>query len=280
MTGGSHRSNTELIAQGIANIGSSVLGGIPVTGAIARTATNIKNGGRTPIAGIIHALSLLLMLLFVGKWVILIPMATLAGILVVVAYHMSEWENFLTVLKGPTSDIIVLLTTFILTVAIDLTVAIEVGMVLAAFLFMQKMIKVSKVRLLEGDDRDTAIEISYKSEIDKKMQIFELHGPLFFGAAYKFKDAMKLVAVPPKVLILRLRDVPIIDVTGIQAIQELNRTSKERGTKLILTEISSEQVMKELRKSRVVFQVGKANIVDNFQNAVKRAHIIIEEYHI
>ncbi|MFZ1313169.1 MAG: SulP family inorganic anion transporter, partial [Chitinophagaceae bacterium] len=155
MIGGNHKSNMELVAQGTANIFSSLFGGIPATGAIARTATNVKNGGRTPVAGIIHAITLLLIMLFVGKWAALIPMATLAGILVVVAYNMSEWESFMSVFKGPRSDVAVLLTTFFLTVIIDLTVAIEIGMILAAFLFMRKMIKFSDVSMLTKDLEDS-----------------------------------------------------------------------------------------------------------------------------
>ena len=158
MIGGNHKSNMELIAQGTANIFSSIFGGIPATGAIARTATNVKNGGRTPVAGIVHAITLLLIMLFVGKWAALIPMATLAGILVVIAYHMSEWQSFVSVFKGSHSDVVVLVTTFLLTVIIDLTVAIEIGMVLAAFLFMRKMIMFSDVSILKRDIDDSGKE--------------------------------------------------------------------------------------------------------------------------
>ena len=211
MIGGNHRSNTELIAQGVANICSSIFGGIPATGAIARTATNIKNGGRTPIAGIIHAITLLLIMLFVGKWAALIPMATLGGILTVVAWNMSEPENFISVLKGSKSDAAVLLTTFGLTILVDLTVAIEIGMILAAFLFMRKMMQASSVQLAPH----TTDEILNLDEIPKSVDVFEINGPLFFGAAYKFKDAMKVIEYPAKVLIIRMRNVPVIDATGI-----------------------------------------------------------------
>jgi len=211
MIGGNHRSNTELIAQGVANICSSIFGGIPATGAIARTATNIKNGGRTPIAGIIHAITLLLIMLFVGKWAALIPMATLGGILTVVAWNMSEPENFISVLKGSKSDAAVLLTTFGLTILVDLTVAIEIGMILAAFLFMRKMMQASSVQLAPH----TTDEILNPDEIPKSVDVFEINGPLFFGAAYKFKDAMKVIEYPAKVLIIRMRNVPVIDATGI-----------------------------------------------------------------
>ena len=283
MIGGNHRSNMELIAQGVANIFSSIFGGIPATGAIARTATNVKNGGRTPVAGIIHALTLLLIMLFVGKWASLIPMATLAGILVVIAYNMSEWENFISVLKGPRSDVAILLTTFFLTVIIDLTVAIEIGMVLAAFLFMRKMIQFSNVSILtnqledesEGGEADKDATVNYKMPRD--VEVFEITGPLFFGAAYKFKDAMRFIERTPKVLIIRMRQVPLIDATGIHVLKEVFKDTKNRGTKIILSGIASEQVMEELKKSRLIFAIGKANIVTGFEQAVQRSKQLLEE---
>jgi len=281
MIGGSHRSNTELIAQGIANIFSSIFGGIPATGAIARTATNVKNGGRTPIAGIVHAVTLLFIMLFIGKWAALIPMATLAGILVVVAYNMSEWESFLSVLKGPKSDVAVMVTTFLLTVLIDLTVAIEIGMVLAAFLFMRKMIRFSDVSLLTRDtdeinDKKDQDSISNFS-IPKGVEVFEISGPLFFGAAYKFKEAMKFIESPPKALIVRMRQVPIIDATGIKTIEEVHREAIQHGTKLILSEVHSEQVKMELQSARLLFAIGKANVTDTFQQAVERSIAVMQQ---
>ncbi|MDB5091705.1 MAG: sodium-independent anion transporter [Mucilaginibacter sp.] len=182
MIGGNHRSNTELIAQGFANICSSLFGGIPATGAIARTATNIKNGGRTPVAGIIHAVTLLIIMLFVGKWAALIPMATLAGILIVVAWNMSELENFIDVFKGSKSDAAVLITTFTLTVLVDLTVAIEIGMILAAFLFMRKMMQISSVQQAVFPEHH-ADEMFNPEDLPKGVDVFEINGPLFFGAA-------------------------------------------------------------------------------------------------
>ena len=281
MIGGNHRSNMELIAQGVANIFSSLFGGIPATGAIARTATNVKNGGRTPVAGIVHAITLLIIMLFVGKWAALIPMATLAGILVLVAYNMSEWENFRAVLKGSKSDIAVLLTTFFLTVLIDLTVAIEIGMVLAAFLFMRKMIQFSDVSILtkdiddRGNEKDDASIANFS--IPAEAEVFEITGPLFFGAAYKFKDAIRFIEVTPKVLILRMRQVPMIDATGIKTISEVYNESKKRGTKLILSEVHSEQVMKQLQESRLLFAIGKANVTDSFEAALKRCQVVLDE---
>jgi SulP family sulfate permease len=281
MIGGNHKSNMELVAQGVANICSSIFGGIPATGAIARTATNVKNGGRTPVAGMIHAITLLLILLFFGKWAALIPMPTLAGILVVVAYNMSEWRHFLSILKGPRSDMVILLTTFLLTVLVDLTVAIETGMILAAFLFMRNMIKSSGVSALMGDaegknngDDEGSLE---HFNIPKGVEVFEITGPLFFGAAYKFKDAMRLIEKPPKVLIIRMRKVPIIDATGIKTIEEVYRESKHQGTKLILSEVHSVQIIEELKKARLLFSVGKANVTETLQSAIDRSVVLLND---
>lgn len=281
MIGGNHRSNTELIAQGTANVFSSVFGGIPATGAIARTATNIKNGGRTPIAGIIHAFTLLLIILFVGKWAALIPMAALAGILVIVAYNMSEWESFISVARGPRGDAAVLLTTFLLTVLVDLTVAIEIGMVLAVFLFMRNMIKFTDVNVLTGGEADKK-EAKDENAISNyvipaEVEVFEINGPLFFGAAYKFRDAIKFIKKPPRVFIIRMRHVPIIDATGIRTLREIHKESKSRGTKLILSEVHSRQVMDELRAARLLFAVGKANVTISFEQALKRSNTVINE---
>ena len=279
MIGGSHRSNMELVAQGTANIFSALFGGIPATGAIARTATNVKNGGRTPVAGIVHAIVLLIIILFVGKWAALIPMATLAGILVVVAYNMSEWHSFISVLKGPRSDTAVLLITFLLTVIVDLTVAIEIGMVLAAFLFIRNMTKSSNVNILtnemnkeeQGEDNETISSYS----IPAGVEVFEINGPLFFGAAYKFKDAMKFIEKTPKVLIVRMRKVPIIDATGIRMLADLNKETRSSGTKLMLSEIESGQVTQELQKARLLFAIGKGNVLPTFEKALIRSKVVL-----
>jgi SulP family sulfate permease len=279
MIGGNHKSNMELIAQGTANIFSAVFGGIPATGAIARTATNVKNGGRTPVAGMIHAITLLLILLFFGKWASLIPMATLAGILIVVAYNMSEWQHFISVLKGPRSDMAILLSTFLLTVLVDLTVAIEIGMVLASFLFMRNMIKFSDVSIItrdfEGKNNGTDMESLDHFTIPIDVEVFEITGPLFFGAAYKFKDAMRFIENPPKVLIIRMRKVPIIDATGIKTIKEVYRESKQNGTQLILSEVHSSQIMEQLKEARLLFAIGKANVTETFQGALERSKVIM-----
>lgn len=281
MIGSNHRSDTELVAQGTANIFSSIFGGIPATGAIARTATNVKNGGRTPVAGIVHAITLLLIMLFIGKWAALIPMATLAGILVVVAYNMSEWKSFVAVFKGPRSDVAVLLTTFLLTVLVDLTVAIEIGMVLAVFLFMRKMIKFSEVNMLtkdagdNGNNKDKEAVSSFT--IPHDVEVFEITGPLFFGAAYKFKEAMRFIEKPPAILIIRMRQVPVIDATGIRTLEEVYKALKQRGTKLVLSEIHSEQVMKELQVARLLFSIGKGNVTKTFEAALSRSRQLLQD---
>jgi SulP family sulfate permease len=277
MIGGNHRSNTELIAQGFANICSSIFGGIPATGAIARTATNVKNGGRTPIAGIIHAITLLLIMLFVGKWAALIPMATLAGVLIVVAWNMSELENFIAVFKGSKSDAAVLLTTFGLTVLVDLTVAIEIGMILAAFLFMRKMMQSSSVQQAVFSADQLPDQELNPDIIPVGVDVFEIKGPLFFGAAYKFKDAMKVLEKPARVLIIRMGNVPVIDATGIRILRDVHQEVKKKGTKLILSEVNSEQVMAELKKARLLFQIGKGNIRDTFEKSLKRANDVLSQ---
>jgi SulP family sulfate permease len=211
-------------------------------------------------------------MLFVGKWAALIPMPTLAGILVVVAWNMSELESFKSVLKGSKSDAVVLITTFALTVLVDLTVAIEIGMILAAFLFMRKMMQASSVQqadVLPG-------ELFNQKDMPKGLDVFEINGPLFFGAAYKFKDAMKVIENPARVLIIRMRNVPVIDATGIRVLREVHAATKNNGTKLVLAEVASEQVMSELKKARLLFQIGKGNVKDTFENALKRANSILE----
>ncbi|GEP89663.1 sulfate permease, SulP family [Chitinophaga terrae (ex Kim and Jung 2007)] len=281
MIGGKHKSNMELVAQGIANIFSSLFGGIPATGAIARTATNIKNGGRTPVAGIIHSLTLLLIIMFAGKWAALIPMATLAGILVVVTYNMSEWENFVSIAKGSKNDAAVLIVTFLLTVIIDLTVAIEIGMVLSMFLFMRKMAQFSNVSVISkqfnGNKANNDPLAVSNFIIPHGVEVFEITGPLFFGAAYKFKDAIRIIEAAPQVLIIRMRNVPIIDATGIQIIKEVSKDMKHQGTKLILSEVLTKEVFDELRKARLLFSIGKSNVVETFAKAIERSEKVILE---
>jgi len=281
MIGKNHNSNMELVAQGTANMASAIFGGIPATGAIARTAANVKNGGRTPIAGMTHAIVLLIIMLFVGKWASYIPMATLAGILVVIAYNMSEWENFVSVLRGPRSDMLVLLITFVLTVFIDLTVAIEIGMVLAVFLFMRDMTRQTSVQNITApaeDDAEADDPLSItRFEIPKTIEVYEINGPMFFGAAYKFRDAIKLIEKKPRVLIIRMRNVPYIDATGIRTLKEVFREMDHKGTRVVLSGVASQQVIDELQKSRLLFMVGKANVKPAFPEALERARLLLKD---
>jgi SulP family sulfate permease len=268
----------ELVAQGIANIGSSLFGGIPATGAIARTATNVKNGGRTPVAGMTHAVTLLLILLFFGKWAALIPMATLAGVLVVVSYNMSEWRSFVSILKGPKYDVAILLTTFLLTVLVDLTTAIEMGMILAAFLFLRSMIRSSSAGFqspLAGSDDADGPEAQEKMNLPRGVAVFEISGPLFFGAAYKFQDAIRRIESHPPVLIIRMRKVPVIDATGIRVLREVVKQSKRRGTRLILAEIAHDQIIKDLADARLLFAIGKANVTSTLPEAIDRSRALL-----
>ncbi|HEX9740874.1 MAG TPA: sulfate permease [Ignavibacteriaceae bacterium] len=281
MIGGKHRSNMELVAQGAANIITPFFGGIPATGAIARTATNIKNGGRTPIAGIIHALVLLLIMLFFGQWAKLIPMAALAAILVVVAYNMGEWRTFRSLLKSPKSDVAVLLTTFGLTVIIDLTVAIEIGMVLAVFLFMRRMAMVTNVGVITRELTDEEETVVDPMAIDKKnvpegVEVFEINGPFFFGAVEKFKEAAEIIEKPPKVRIIRMRNVPAIDSTGLHVLEEVLRDSRKEGTEVIFSGVHAQPLM-AFDNSGLLKKIGEKNVHSNIDEALARAKEILEE---
>jgi sulfate permease, SulP family len=277
MIGGNHKSNLELVAQGGANIASALFGGIPATGAIARTATNVKNGGRTPFAGIIHSITLLIIMLAVGKWATLIPMSCLAGVLIIVAYNMSEYETFFDIAKTSRSDSAVLITTFLLTVIFDLTIAIEIGMVLAVFLFMRKMIKISNVNTILRDNGQNGATVKNRNELNipKDVELFELSGPLFFGAAYKFKDAIKVIENNPRVLIVDMRNVPIIDATGIHTIKDVLRTCERKKTQLIISGIQP-HVLEEFRKTRLLFRIGKRYVTNDLSEALRRANEILQ----
>ncbi|HTB06521.1 MAG TPA: sulfate permease [Bacteroidia bacterium] len=275
MIGGNHKSNMELVAQGVANIVAPIFGGIPATGAIARTATNVKNGGRTPVAGMIHALTLLLIMVLVGKWATLIPLSCLTGILVVVAYNMSEWRSFVSILKTSRSDAAVLLSTFLLTVLVDLTLAIEVGMVAAAFLFMRHMMQITNVTHLDDSDTDPddpkAIS---KYKVPKGIEVFEINGPFFFGAAYKFKDSIRFIENSPKVLIIRMRHVPVIDSTGLHTLELVFDEARRVGTRFVISGIQP-GVFKELEKSHLIDKVGPENICTNIDEALIRAEDLL-----
>ncbi len=282
MIGGRHRSNMELVAQGIANIASPLFGGIPATGAIARTATNVKNGGRTPVAGLVHALTLLVITIAAGRWAAYIPMATLAAILVVVAYHMSEWRSFIAELRSPKSDVAVLLTTFLLTVLVDLTVAISVGMVLAAFLFIRRMASLTNISVITrelqfGLDTDGgAEELLDAAAVPAGVEVYEINGPFFFGAAQSFKDAVSQVAGHPQVLVLRMRNVPAMDSSGMHALLDVVRRARKEGTAVVLSGLHT-QPLGALTDAGALAEIGPANLVANIDLALARARAIIAE---
>lgn len=272
MIGGNHRSNTELIGQGIANVVVPFFGGIPATGAIARTATNVKNGGRTPVAGIIHAITLLLIMLFFGRWVKLIPMACLAGILITVAYNMSEWRTFRSILNGSVFDILVLLTTFFLTVLVDLTVAIEVGVVLSAILFMKRMADMGK-SIPARIDSDV---IEDYSKVPKGIGIYEISGPLFFASAKEYCEVLKSVGFESKLMIIRMRHVPFVDATGLHNFKGALKILKDSGTKIVLSGVN-DTVCEDLKKSGIHEMVGRENIFPSFDLALAAATEMVKQ---
>jgi sulfate permease, SulP family len=276
MIGTRHRSDIELIAQGAANLATPLFGGIPVTGAIARTATNIKNGGRTPVAGIIHAITLLLITLFFGRWVARIPLAVLASILLVVAYHMSEWRTFKAEFTAPASDLMVLLTTFTLTVVIDLTVAVQVGMVMAAFLFMKRMSEVTNVQAVTREFVDPQGRESPRGRVPKGVEIYEINGPFFFGAAEHFKEQVNTVAFKPKVLIILMRHVPAIDSTGLHALTQLARRVRKDGTRIMIAEVHA-QPMIALGRSYLLDELGEENIFGSIEDALEAARQAVHQ---
>jgi SulP family sulfate permease len=276
MIGSRHRSNMELVAQGVANIASALFGGIPATGAIARTATNVKNGGRTPVAGMTHALTLLIITLFVGKWAALIPLATLAAILVVVAYHMSEWRVFVAEFRAPKSDIAVLLATFVLTVVVDLTVAIGVGMVLASFLFMRRMAEVTNVtaftrELNDGNDTyDSDPAAAIRRTLPAGVQVYDINGPFFFGAAERFREAVGRGAARPRVLIVRLKNVPAIDSSGLHALTEIVHRSRKDNVRVLLADLHA-QPMVVLTNSGLLAEIGEDDASRTLDEAIEEA---------
>jgi SulP family sulfate permease len=279
MIGGKHRSNMELIANGAANLVTPLFGGIPATGAIARTVTNIKNGGRTPIAGIVHSITLLLIMIFFGQYAGMIPLCVLASILVIVAYNMSEWREFIAQLKMPKSDVAVLLTTFSLTILFDLTIAIEVGMILSALLFMSRMAQVTNVGIIkrefeDGESPESSENVNLNKDIPKGVIIYEVNGPFFFGAASKFKEASRIVNENVKVMIMRLRNVPAIDSTGLNTIEDFYDDCKKHGSVLILSGIHA-QPMFAAEKSGLIDKIGRDNIRGNIDDALARANEVL-----
>jgi len=278
MTGSKHRSNIELVAQGTANIFSGLFGGIPATGAIARTATNIKNGGRTPIAGIVHAIFLLLIMLFLAPVAKLIPLSCLAGILIVISWHMGDWKTFIRLLRSNRLDVIVMLTTFLLTVFFDLIIAIQVGVILSSFIFMKRMSEATSFTnsvdmLKTGDSQNDILFEEEIPEIPKNVVIYEINGPLFFGASQKFSDISTELNKKPKILILRMRNVPFIDATGVTRLKELCSNMISKGTTIIISG-ANRNIRKELLKNNLYNLIGKHNIHDNINSAIERAKVI------
>ncbi|MDH8701544.1 SulP family sulfate permease [Dysgonomonadaceae bacterium PH5-43] len=280
ITGDKQNSNTELIAQGAANIVVPFFGGIPVTGAIARTMTNINNGGRTPVAGIIHAVVLLLILLFLVPLTKHIPMACLAGVLVIVAYNMSEWRVFTSLLKNPKSDVIVLLVTFFLTVIFDLTIAIEVGILLAMVLLVKRLSETSSIsivtdELISSDSNVESIEDNDKLILPKGVEVYEINGPFFFGIANKFEDSIsKVNNAPSKVRIIRMRKVPFMDSTGLHNLESLFRLSDKMGVQLVLSGVN-DNIKNLLIKTGLAHKIGKDNVCDNITDAIKRSEELV-----
>ncbi|MDR0544965.1 MAG: STAS domain-containing protein [Odoribacteraceae bacterium] len=261
-----HRSNTELIAQGAANIVAPLFGGIPATGAIARTATNAKSGGRTPVAGLIHAAVLLLIMLFFVRWVSYIPMSCLAGILIVVSYNMSEWRSFRSVLRASYFDVVILLVTFFLTVLVDLTVAIEIGVVLAALLFMKRMADNAPKVIPAQGNVDQDILTMYKN-IPPTIGVYEISGPFFFGSAKTYSETIRTMGVRYKVLIIRMRHVPFIDATGIKNLRETILQLQQAGTRVVLSGVNDD-VRKDLVKNGVDKLVGPERVYPKFELAL------------
>lgn len=272
MIGSKHRSNAELIGQGVGNIASAFFGGIPATGAIARTAANVKNGGRTPVAGMVHAVTLMLILIFLMPFASMIPMSCLAAILIMVAYNMSGWRTFVRMIKtAPKSDSLVLVLTFLLTVFFDLVVAIEIGMVMAVFLFMKRMSDVAEIKgwtYQDNEDSELSEHTDLKAVPDNTT-VYEINGPLFFGTANQFLQVAEFKK-NRNVLILRMRSVPAIDITGMQALEEALETCKKRGITLVLSHVN-EQPYQVMQKNGFIEKIGAENICENIDAALAHA---------
>lgn len=283
MTGGRHKSNCELVAQGIGNIGSVLFGGIPATGAIARTATNIKTGAKTPVAGIVHALTLFLVIFAFAPLVSQIPLCALSAVLVIVAWNMSELSHFRHLMKAPPGDVAVLLTTFLLTILVDLTVAVEVGMVLAAFLFMKRMSDASNVISTAKLFEETADEFPEKHDADaiskkkvpRGVEVYEINGPFFFGVADSLKSVLHNLEYPPKVFILRMRKVPMLDATGLHALADFYAKCKKEKTILLLSGVKGEP-KESIEKFGLEELIGQENIFPHIDAALMRARDLLK----
>lgn len=283
MIGGKHKSNAELIAQGIGNLGSVIFGGIPATGALARTATNVKTGAKTPVAGMIHALTILLVILFFAPLVSNIPLPALSAVLIMIAWNMSEIDHFRHLFKAPIGDVAVLLTSFFLTIFVDLTVAVGVGMVMAAFLFMKRMSSLSNVlsisflfkeKIEEYPEKNDPDAIS-KKEVPPHVDVYEINGPFFFGVADSLKDVLNNMERPPKVFILRMRKVPVIDASGLHALDEFFMKCQRQKTTLVLSGVKAD-VLKSLKKFGLAQHIGENNIHKHIDAALKHANELVK----
>ena len=272
MTGTHHKSNAELFGQGAANIASGLFGGLPATGAIARTATNIKAGARTPLAGIMHAFWLFVFMLFLAPFIVKVPLAALAAILIVVAWNMSEIKHVKEIMKAPRSDRIILIITFILTILVDLNFAIQAGIALASLLFIDSMMKATKVHAFENEEDPDSID---RKSVPQDVEVYEIQGPLFFGVAEKLIDILTLFEHPPKVFILRMRYVPLIDAAGLHALEILHERLTNQQTVLVLSGVAPE-VQSHIEKASLNKLIGNENIVDHIKKALIRASHIID----
>lgn len=281
MTGGRHRSNGELVAQGVANVGAALFGGLPATGAIARTATNIRAGGRSPVAGMLHAVFLLVFMLLLTPWMRYVPLAALAAVLLVVAWNMSEYQHFRHTMSAPKGDRLVLLLTFFLTVFFDLTIAIEAGIVVAAFVFMFRMADAfevsSGIRLIDenGDDRAGGADPTQRARLPEGVEAFQISGPLFFGAASRLDELLDQFIQPPKVFILRMRLVPIIDASGVHALKTLFDRCRRRGIVLIISGLQA-QPRQVASKMHLDSREGELHFVADFESALQLAETLVD----
>jgi SulP family sulfate permease len=283
MIGGRHKSNCELVAQGTANIVSILFGGMPATGVIARTAANVKNGGRTPLAGMVHAVTLLVLMLLLAPYAGYIPLSVLAAILILVAWTMAERDHFRSILRAPRADIVVLLTTFGLTVLADLTVAVGVGMVMAAILFMKRMSEVTNVGMItaemEEGGADSLADLKdpnavSKREVPRGVEVYEINGPFFFGVADRLKDTLRGLQMPPKVFVLRMRRVPAIDASGMHALDEFYEKCFRQGTLLLLAGVHA-QPMVAMTQYGLIEKIGEGNLFENLDDALVRAGEVV-----
>jgi len=276
MIGDKHRPNTELTAQGIANIVSALFGGMPATGAIARTATNVQNGGRTPVAGIVHALTLLAIMYFFTKWAGHIPLACLAGILTMVAWRMSERRAVLRILKCPKSDVMVMVATFFLTVVFDLTVAIQAGLALSFFLFIKNLSQVTNLNVITSEmtDESKSSRFVKDMQIPEGVEVFEIRGPLFFGVASTFLDTVQAIKKNPKVRILRMRHVLSLDATALEAIKQVHAESRKRGICFLIADLHSQPLI-AMQESGLLNEIGEENVPGSLQEALKIAETLV-----